>query len=246
MESLVQALVAQLPQERLFYGTVARGLTFDGKLVAVLTEVGGQSQDLIRARRVVVALPPRLIAHTLIFDPVLLVDTYITMRKTQTWMGQAMKVALVYNHSFWRDQGLSGLAISYSGPVQQWHDATPLTGSVAGLFGWISNQSFSRRLPAADRKQAVIEQAVRIFGPKAGEPLDYAEQNWANESRTHHIPGQIVAEVDSPAYGHRFLQPAQWDGTLYWAGTEVSPVGGGFLEGAIYMGQQVAHRILQL
>ena len=244
MESLVQALIAQLPQERLFYETVVRGLTFDGEAVTVLTEVDGQSHDLIQARRVVVALPPRLIAHTLIFEPVLPADIHLTMRKTQTWMGQAMKVALVYKHAFWRDQGLSGLAMSYSGPVQQWHDAAPLAGNVVGLFGWISNQSYSRRLPAADREKAVIDQAVRIFGTEAGEPLDYAEQNWANETRTHHTPGQIVAEAESPAYGHRLLQPAQWDSRLYWAGTEVSPVGGGFLEGAIYRGQQVAHHIL--
>jgi monoamine oxidase len=202
--------------------------------------------DQVRVQQLANELKFLLIAATFIFETVLPVEIYTAMRKTQTWMGQAMKVVLVYDRSFWRDQGLSGLAISYSGPVQQWHDACSLAGSVAGLFGWIGSQSYSRRLPAADRKKAVIEQAVRIFGAEAGQPLDYAEQNWANENRTHHVPGQIVAEVESPAYGHPLLQPAQWKDRLFWTGSEVSPVSGGFLEGAIYMGQQMARRILQL
>ena len=153
------------------------------------------------ARQVIVTLPPRLAVKRLDFEPALPPALRAVMQATQTWMGQAMKVVLVYPRPFWREQGLSGLAVSHLGPVGQWHDATPADESRGGLFGWLGNDSAGRRLTAAARQAAVIAQAVRLFGPEAGEPSGYAELNWANEPYTHATPGQLVAEQGAPFTG---------------------------------------------
>lgn len=167
------------------------------------------------------------------------------MQDTQTWMGQAMKAVLVYPRPFWRAMGLSGLAISHSGPVAQWHDATPFEGAPGGLFGWVNNHSPVRKLPPAERQAAIISQATRLFGPAAAEPLHYAECDWSREPYTHAPPGQLVPEVEQPAYGHPLLQAAHFNGRLHWAGAEVSPRYGGYLAGAIEAGQAAATRVLQ-
>ena len=51
------------------------------------------------------------------------------MLATPTWMGQAMKVLVAYERPFWREEGLSGMGLSYAGPVLQFHDASPVAGS---------------------------------------------------------------------------------------------------------------------
>ncbi|MEO1646319.1 MAG: amine oxidoreductase, partial [Chloroflexota bacterium] len=54
----------------------------------------------------------------------------------------------------------------------------------------------------------------------------------------------IPVANDHPRYGAEALQVPQMSGCLWWSGTEVSPVEGGYLNGAIYIGQAIAERIL--
>jgi monoamine oxidase len=161
-------------------------------------------------------------------------------------MGQAMKVLLVYAQPFWRQQGLSGLGISSFGPVAQFHDASPADGAVGALFGWLDNTSSGRSLTPADRQHAVVRQAVRMFGPDAAAVRHYAELNWAREPFTTCPRDSLLLEQEHPQYGHPLLQSPQMNGRLHWAGTETSPVNGGYLDGAVYSGQSVAFRVLQL
>ena len=39
-------------------------------------------------------------------------------------MGRAMKVIVRYEQPFWRSKGLSGIGISFAGPVFRFHDAS--------------------------------------------------------------------------------------------------------------------------
>jgi monoamine oxidase len=192
---------------------------------------------------VIVTLPPRLAAETIAFVPALADDLMAAMRSTQTWMGQAMKTLLVYDRPFWRDQGLSGLGVSHVGPVAQFHDASPADGSVGALFGWLGNHSRGRALPSAARERAIVQQAVRMYGPAAAAIRHYADLNWANERFTTHPHESLPADMDHPHYGHPLLQRSQMNGRLHWAGTETSPLHGGYLDGAIYSGQLLARRV---
>ncbi|MEM7119050.1 MAG: FAD-dependent oxidoreductase [Chloroflexota bacterium] len=198
-----------------------------------------------QAQHVIVTLPPHLAASTIEYSPPLQSEVEAAMRGTPTWMGEAMKVSLVYKRPFWRDKQFSGLAISYKGPVQQFHDATPYDESVGALFGWVGNGGFGRDLAPAARQQAVIDQAVRLFGPQAAEPLHYAERNWERDPfTTNQQATDRVLATDHPAYGHPKLQVPQMNGRLWWATTEVATEEGGYLDGAISIGQQVASKII--
>ena len=70
-----------------------------------------------------------------------------------------------------------------------------------------------------------------------------AELNWAAEPYTHATPGLLVAEQAQPVYGQPLLQAPQLQGRLHWAGAEVSPVSGGYLDGAIHAGLRAAERV---
>lgn len=238
MGALVTQLAAGLPGSCLRLSSPVHRVARREKGLTVESATGRE-----QARQVIVALPPRLAVKRLEFEPALPPELRAVMQATQTWMGQAMKVVLVYPRPFWREQGLSGLAVSHLGPVGQWHDATPVDEGRGGLFGWLGNESAGRRLTAIARQAAVIAQAVRLFGPEAGEPSHYAELNWAAEPYTHATPGQLVAEQEQPVYGQPLLQAPQLQGRLHWAGAEVSPVSGGYLDGAIHAGRRAAAQV---
>lgn len=239
MQTLVDRLVADLPPDALHLRAVVRQVRLHETGLHLETNHGDY-----QASQVIITLPPRLVSHTITFTPALPPPLQAVMQTTQTWMGQAMKVVLVYPQPFWRARGLSGLAISHSGPVAQWHDATPLEKTPGGLFGWVDNHSPARQLTLAARQAAVIAQATRLFGPAGARPLHYTECDWSREPYTHATPGQLAAEVEQPAYGHPLLQTAYYQDRLYWAGAEVSPRHGGYLAGAIEAGQAAATRLL--
>ena len=166
------------------------------------------------------------------------------MQQTQTWMGQAMKVSIVYQTPFWRQRELSGLAVSYRGPVQQFHDASPDDGSCGALFGWLDDGSDGRALSFEERKAAVIAQVARIFGPEGNSPLHYSEVNWDKEPFTTDPSYQLESPQEHPQYGHPLLQEPQLNGRLHFASTEVSPINGGYLDGAVYIAKRVSERII--
>jgi monoamine oxidase len=214
----------------------------DGVIVFAHTQAGDVAY---RAQHVVVTLPPRLAIQTIEYEPVLPPEVVSAMQNTQTWMGQAMKALLVYDCPFWREEGLSGLGVSYTGPVQQFHDASPADSSAGALFGWLSNQSSGRKMSQPQRQEEIVRQAVRMFGPEAAEVRYYSDLNWAEEPFTTLPQEGSQPEGEDPHYGHFLLQMPQFNGRLHWAATEVSPVNGGYLDGSAYIGYTIAERIRQ-
>ena len=79
------------------------------------------------AQKVVFAVPSR-IAVEINFLPALPPNAVASMKNVPTWMaGQAEAVA-VYDRAFWRDEKLSGAAMSRLGLMVEIHDASSATG----------------------------------------------------------------------------------------------------------------------
>ena len=242
MGALIDHLAARLPQTAVHLNTAVAQIARQEEGLLVSGQSQGQPVSTT-AQHVVLTLPPRLVTETISFTPTLPSTVTTALHNTQTWMGQAMKAVLIYGKPFWREKGLSGLGISHVGPIQQFHDTTsfhdttPGDEALAALFGWLGNDSGGRQMPLAERRQAVIAQTVRMFGPEAADPLHYAEMNWATQPYTSQ---SLIVEQEHPRYGHPELQEPQLTGRLHWATTEASPLNGGYLDGAIYRGEVVA------
>lgn len=240
--ALMTAIAEQLPQDGIHLKQVVQKISLADD-DSVIVETNDQTWQ---AQTVIVTLPPHLAATTIRYTPNIPDNVLKAMRDTPTWMGQAMKVSLVYETPFWRKLNLSGMAVSYGGPVQQFQDATPADESVGALFGWVANHSPSREWSFEARHKAVIEQAVRLFGDQAAMPLHYDDLNWEREPfTTNTADGSRVLANEHPQYGHPLLQKPQLNGRLWWATTEASSVSGGYLDGAIYIGRAVATQILK-
>lgn len=154
-----------------------------------------------------------------------------------------VKMYLVYDRPFWRDAGLSGEAVLDSGPIPVIMDNTTPGYSGGVLVAFIEGaDSLTWQLHTPDaRRTVLVETAVRVFGDKAADPVEYLEFDWSMDEFTrgcysgHFPPGAWTS------YGAALTAPV---GAIHWAGTETSRAWTGYMEGAVRSGQRAAAEVL--
>ncbi|MFD1734110.1 flavin monoamine oxidase family protein [Deinococcus malanensis] len=242
-EELSTRLADALPAGSVKFGVQVTGVHVQGDSVLVVAAGPAGDALVFPAQAVIVALPPRLAEQTITFMPELPPALTQVLSATPTWMGHAMKAVVRYERAFWRAQGLSGFAVSYTGPLQEIHDASPADGGAGALFGFFTAHAEVRRAPRQERQHLVMEQLGRLFGPAALLPRSYDEVDWTRERLSSTAQDEAPPKV-FPAYGHTLLREPALDGRLFWAGAETSPLEGGLLEGAVQSGEHAARLVL--
>src|SRR5262249_30243932 len=114
----------------------------------------------VRGRRVVVAVPPKL-AATLAFDP----PVPRTALVERMPMGAVIKHTAIYERPFWRDDGLSGLAVGDAGPIRVVFDNSPPEGAPGVLMGFSEADSARElgRLTTTERRAVASRCFARFF-----------------------------------------------------------------------------------
>jgi monoamine oxidase len=207
----------------------------DRPLVVTAT-VAGVARE-VSADHVVIAVPPALAASTIEFKPSLPDEIADLAMRTPVWMGTTTKTVARYSSPFWRDDGLSGSAVSQLGPLHEIHDLSGPGGQPAALFGFAPTTA---RSGAVD-ETAVLAQLVRLFGPPAADPLDLHLADWRREPLT--TPVGVADLTDYSTYGDpRFHRPS-FGGRLHWSSTETSAVAPGHIEGALAAAERTVETI---
>lgn len=185
----------------------------------------------IRSERVILALPPRLVA-TLSFEPVLAPPLCAALQQIPSWMAGHAKFLAFYDAPFWRAAGLSGEGISQRGPLMEIHDASPNNGGPYALFGFVGTPPHQRKARGEKLVEEVLEQLQRLFGDAARHPTFYLMQDWAQDLFTA-TERDLTPLNYHPRYGYSSDAFDLWDGALLLSGTETAEHYGGFLEGAL-------------
>ena len=196
----------------------------------------------VQAKRAIVAIPPTL-AGRIEYSPKLPPERdQLTQRLPQ---GTLIKVTAVYDKPFWRDAGLNGTAVSYTGPANVTFDDSPQDASKGVIFGFVGGDEARRfmRRSTADRRAAVLANFTTYFGPKAAHPLSYFESNWTSEEWTRGCPVAIAGPGTLLAYGRALRKPV---GRIHWAGTETSTYWNGYMDGAVRSGTRAATEVVGL
>jgi monoamine oxidase len=189
---------------------------------------------------VIVAVPP-VFAGQIDFTPDLPADrAALNARVPQ---GTLLKVAAVYDTPFWRAKGLTGQALSLTGPVVATFDDSPPDGSPGVVFGFIGGDDARafRRQSAAARRSAVLENFATYFGPEARAPKDYFETDWPGERFSRGGPVGILGPGTLTAYGPALRQPVR---RVHWAGTETAIYWNGYMDGAVSSGERAAREVM--
>lgn len=211
---------------------------------AITQERGGvtvvSDRMTVRAKHVIVAMPPTLAGRIAYHPPLPGERDQLTQRSPQ---GALIKAAAVYDRPFWRDAGLSGTAVGTGAPVNVTFDDSPPDGHPGIVFGFIGgdNARGYRRMPAADRRAAVLRQYAEFFGEQALRPTSFFETDWIGEEWSRGCPVAIHAPGTLLAYGAALRRPC---GRIHWAGTETSTYWNGYMDGAVRSGERAAREIL--
>ncbi|WP_187429731.1 hypothetical protein ROLI_010210 [Roseobacter fucihabitans] len=231
---LIDALSCALPRDRLHLN---RNVSHIARCAAGLrvTTTAGQTHH---ARRVVLALPPRIWAQHIAFSPALPEPLKQALGDIPTWMAGHAKVVATYARPFWRDTGLSGGAISHIGPLAETHDAMDEATGAAALFGFVGDRD------RCDLRPRVLAQLTRLFGQQAGDPETLVIKDWADDPMT-----AVAADRELPRQHPIYRLPAglsDWGGNdILFAGTETAQGDGGFLEGALEAAQTTLTQLLR-
>ncbi|MGE4426133.1 MAG: flavin monoamine oxidase family protein [Solirubrobacteraceae bacterium] len=196
--------------------------------------------ERITARRVVVAMSPTL-AGRITYDPPLPARRdQLTQRVPQ---GSVIKAMAVYPRPFWRDRDLSGQVVSTTGPVKVVFDNSPPDGTPGILVGFFegSQAREAGRLSPEDRRAAMLACLTRFFGPDAASPIGYVERDWSAEEWSRGCYGAFLPPGTWTALGDALRAPV---GPIHWAGSETSPVGMGYMDGAVASGDAAARAVL--
>lgn len=221
---------------RIRLGAVVSRIEWSEDAVAVMSSAG-----TVEARRAILAIAP---AQRLDIDlaPAPPIEY---QQLAQRWpQGALTKSYAAYSKPFWRDAGLSGQSLSDTGPVFITFDASP--GSDAGyggpgiLLGFTDPRGHDA-LPPEQRRAAVLDNFVALFGPQAAEPIDFVDQRWGAETFAPGGPTAAVPPGSWTQFGSLLRTPV---GPLHWAGTETADEWTGFMDGAVRSGQRAAAEVV--
>ena len=240
MARVTDGLAANLPGDaiRLSHRVRALRKVGDGYLVE-LVHPGGEL--VVTARKAVLAIPPRLIASLIEFEPALPDSILQEMKSIPTWMAGHAKLVAFYDKPFWREQGLSGDGISRRGPLMEIHDACTGNPGHGALFGFVGLAAGSASREPSWLIDDALRQLERMYGAAAASPLDVVYQDWAEEKFTATAADQMISQ--HPPYGLPPGMATLAQKGLLFASTEVAPQFGGFIEGALEAAQAALARL---
>ena len=225
-DGLAESVVLSAPVRRISQDGAGLGVEADGVSA--------------RAQRVIVAVPPPLAARISFAPSLGGRRDQLTQRMAH---GALTKCAAVYPEPFWREDGLTGQAVTDQGPVTTTFDNSPPDGSPGVLLGFVAGPEAIRhaRRSEEERRRVVLESFTRLFGPQAAQPGIYLETAWAEEEWSRGGPVCSFSPGALSNYGEALRRPT---GRVHWAGAETATVWCGYMEGAVRSGERAAEEVL--
>jgi len=233
MGALVDALANGLPAEAIHLEQELLAVRDLGAQVELQFRRGATT-TLVRARQVVLAIPPRLLDERVRFEPALDEALRAALQATPTWMADKAKVVVTFEQPFWRAAGNSGNAfVSHEQVVLgEIFDACDADAGHAALGGFFAlTPQFRASVHPISMPMLIASQLVQVFGPQA-EHGEQHLQDWATEAFTSSTLDQTPLD-GHPEYGNPNLRRALWSHKLFLGGSETAGYGGGYMEGAL-------------
>lgn len=233
--ALIESLATKMGLANIFLQTKVVSVCDKGSFL-VATDSNGKEW---KCKKLILAIPPRVIRHTISFLPALPETLLQVMQQTQTWMSGSVKFAVEYAHAFWREKGYSGSVFSQTGLAVEIYDHCNVENSRYALKGFLNGSALN--YTQEERKEKVLKQLAHYFGAEAMEAISYHDRIWngshisvSDESflPPHHYNGHIV-------YKKGYLTEK-----LYFAGTETSSLNGGYMDGAVVSAKNLVSQLL--
>lgn len=187
---------------------------------------------------IIIAIPVPLISN-INFNPCL--PNIYNLSCQYSPMGSMIKIIIVYENAFWRDNNNNGFSIG--GELNEhFVDSSNNEGKPGILTGFISGNNVIKysKISFKKSKNIIIKNLINLWGKKALNYKHFKIYNWNNECW---IKGGFT----------NFRTPGTWTiiknnwyknyGNIIWAGTETSQKWAGYFEGAIISAKKAVKQI---
>jgi monoamine oxidase len=228
--TLAQRLADTLGPRVLLASPAERITTIDDR-VTVET-----NRHTITARYVIVTATPTHRA-TIEFTPALPDQHYGLSRSWR--LGALSKAFVAYDRPFWRDQGLSGEAVSDDETVFLTFDVSPTPDGPGILMAFCDARGFDA-FHHNERRRRVLDHLGHLYGEPARHPVDYTDFSWGNDTFAPGGPNPAIGPKTWTTFGRFLREPV---GRVHWAGTETADETSGTMNGAILSGQRAAGEV---
>jgi monoamine oxidase len=228
--------------------------------IASMIRVTLENGEALYARRVILALPPRLSAQ-ISFSPSLSLAQQQRLNSTATWCGDWSKIVATFRTAFWRERGDSGVAATPGGLAEVWYEASSgpeardgsapsLAGLTFGAAGAARLVAFGPPLASGESPMALRDALVQALGVLYGDELvrqqlvSVGHKVWMEDRDTY---AAAMGDGEEPPgdprsmYGHPMLRKATLWG-VHFAGTE-SESESGHVAGALLAGERAASEV---
>jgi len=195
----------------------------------------------IRAKQAIVALSPTLAGRIRYSPPMPPLRDSLTQRMP---MGTALKMMFVYDRPFWREEGLSGFAMTDCDVPQLVFDNSPEDASSGILLGFtegVPAREWMQRTPE-ERHAAGVDTLVQAFGGQARDLVEYVEHSWVAEEFSRGCYAGTMPPGAWTSFGKALRAPV---GRIHWAGTETATFWNGYVEGAMQAGERAAGEVIE-
>jgi monoamine oxidase len=231
-------------------------------IIQVETKSNTDEKTVYMAKRVVIAVPPKLISKHIAFDPPLSEPKSKAMEGHHTWMAGVTKVSLVYPTQFWKSgDGTNSINTNmglptHLGPAFQVYDASTKDGRVAAItfFALVPPDS-PASAPSSEGDRALarlvsnqLAQIWKYFGyddeivkQLTESYTDVHVKRWPNETYISEDPRP--QQIHPHPHPVPILSQSEWDGTLLFAGSEADLDSPGVMEGAVGSALRVLRHI---
>jgi len=234
---LVPIRMAEGLGERVVLGAPVRAIRWrDG---AVEVDAGGVR---VTASAAIVALAPNL-AATIRFEPAL--PAWRMRLQQGSSQGSVTKYLAVYDHPFWREDGLSGEGFAPFGLVRELYDNTPPSASVGVLCTFLPGEQADlvARMSQKARRTAILEGMAAFVGPEGLRATELVETDWSAEEWTRGAYASTFGIGGLTRCGPDLRRPV---GPIHWACSDIAGFGNMHMEGAARSGDGAADAVLEI
>lgn len=162
---LIETLAEKVGRENITLKTTVNAVQDKGDYLMVSDAEGNEWA----CKKLVFAIPPRVIHHTISFQPFLPANLLQVMQHTQTWMSGSVKFAVEYARPFWRENGFSGSVFSQSGLAVEIYDHCTAENDRFALKGFLNGSA--PIIPRKKESKKFYSNSDIILVPKPFNPL---------------------------------------------------------------------------
>jgi monoamine oxidase len=237
-QQISKLIVEEIGSERVILSCPVVKIKQDEKEVLVTYEHKSKYFKVI-AKHCIVAVPPNLIPR-IRFDPLL--PSLKDQLCQRSPAGVVIKIHIVYEKAFWKENGFSGEFITDKGPLGIGYDKSH--DGLNCIVAFIAGQEARKwsQVNEEDRRKAVLKQLSGFFDCKeALYPLIYIEKDWSQEEFcrgcyfSSMTPGTMV---ECGKYLKNQI------GRIHFGASETANQNMGYLDGAMDAGIRCATEVI--